>query len=79
MVLMVYPVALVNVSLVSLRCDKIDFYFIFIAGRDGIKGGRGDNGRPGKEIIDYKTNYIFIFFIFQVILAHLDFPVHKVS
>ncbi len=64
MVLMVYPVALVNVSLVSLRCDKIDFYFIFIAGRDGIKGGRGDNGRPGKEIIDSKSNFIHIFVIF---------------
>jgi hypothetical protein len=49
---------------VSLRCDKIDFYFIFIAGRDGIKGGRGDNGRPGKEIIDSKSNFIHIFVIF---------------
>lgn len=28
----------------------IENYFRFLAGRDGIKGSKGDGGRPGKQI-----------------------------
>ena len=45
---MVYLVVLVNVSCVLFQGHWIDFSFC-LAGRDGIKGGRGDNGRPGNE------------------------------
>jgi hypothetical protein len=38
--------------------------FCFSAGRDGIKGARGDNGRPGKRIIDDKNKCWYVYIIF---------------
>ncbi len=59
---MEYLVALVKVCFTLLRYNSIVFH-LFLAGRDGIKGGRGDNGRPGNKIIDNMTNFIHISFI----------------
>ncbi len=73
-----YRAVLVNVSVVLLRYTLIDFRF-FIAGRDGIKGDRGDSGRNGKKLIYDRNNYLNTCILFQVILVHPGFLVHKVS
>ena len=46
-----YPVVLVNVSIRLERYNENGFIFIFFsfaAGRDGVKGEKGDGGRHGK-------------------------------
>jgi hypothetical protein len=42
-----YPVALVNVCLLLQRYNQIDFFLFSSAGRDGLKGDKGDSGRHG--------------------------------
>jgi len=57
---MVYLVVLVNVSILYILYENIYILsFLFItAGRDGIKGEKGDSGRHGK-ILKYSIKDFF--------------------
>ena len=48
-VLMGYLAALGNVSVLSLLFNIIDCFPYNSAGRDGVKGDKGDSGRHGKK------------------------------